>query len=102
MTAEDGNGDKGSQGCPDCPETPTWNDNIKDLFSTDVDIPHMKPVGIDLSSYDEVKESAQTIYDTLQPDSPWPGGHRMPKGGPYWTEDCIACFKKWMDTDFSE
>lgn len=95
-------GDKGSQGCPDCPETPSFAKDIVVLFSADPDITHMKQQGIDLSSYDEVKAAASTIYKTLQPKPPWPGGNRMPKGGPYWTDDCIACFKKWMDTGYSK
>ena len=91
--------DKGSQGCPDCPDKPSFKKDIAVLFS-DRDQDHMSSK-LDLHMYDDVKNNAELIYKTLQPHSPWPGGSRMPKGGPYWQDTCIDCFKKWMDTGYT-
>lgn len=94
-------GDGGSRGCPDCRSTPTWEDNIKELFSEKDQILWLGQ-GIDITNYDQVKGNADKIYQSLQPNSPWPGGSRMPKGGPYWTDDCILCFARWMITGFQK
>jgi hypothetical protein len=49
----------------------------------------MKPAGIDLSSYEDVKKKAQSIYARLS-------AKEMPCDGP-WSADSIQKFKEWMD-----
>ena len=53
------------------------------------DINHMKPQGLDLSSYDDVRDRADDIYDQVSngfmpPDQPW-------------SQDLIQLFRDWMD-----
>ncbi len=57
----------------------TFAADIRPLFR-DRDIKAMKPMGIDLSSYEDVKEHAQAIYTRLSAggmpcDGPWNDGH---------------------------
>lgn len=89
-------GDDGSKGCPNCPDTPGWDAGIKHLFSQ-MDVDHMKPPHhqVYLDNYDWMKipGNASDVYNRLLPSAP----QRMPLDGPYWTNDCIACFKAWMD-----
>ncbi len=62
--------------------------DIRPLFRSS-DIESMKPVGIDLSSYEEVKKRARDIYARLS-------AKNMPCDGP-WSADSIQKFKEWMD-----
>ncbi len=64
--------------------------DIRPLFRT-VDIDHMKPHGLDLSSYDDVKRHASAIYDQVSqsrmpppPDTSWPPNR-------------VQVFKTWID-----
>ena len=64
-------------------------------FSTDIrplfrpsDVESMKPTGLDLSSYEEVKKRAQAIYARLS-------AKEMPCDGP-WSDDHLKKFKDWM------
>ncbi|MGJ8677369.1 MAG: tyrosinase family protein [Akkermansiaceae bacterium] len=55
---------------------PTWYSDIRQLFTKD-DIDHMRSQGLDLSSYDVVKENAAAIYGqvasgNMPPGTPWP------------------------------
>ncbi|MGA2518520.1 MAG: hypothetical protein ABSG44_18475 [Thermodesulfobacteriota bacterium] len=61
---------------------------IRPLFRS-FDIESMKPAGIDLSSYEDVKKKAQSIYARLS-------AKEMPCDGP-WSADSIQKFKEWMD-----
>jgi len=63
--------------------------DIRPLFRDTPDVSAMKEYGLDLSSFDEVKDRAETIYSTLLDGS-------MPCDGA-WPEDRIAIFKRWMD-----
>jgi hypothetical protein len=63
--------------------------DIRPLFRDAPDVKAMKGMGLDLSSYEEVKTKAQAIYSTLEDGS-------MPCDGP-WPEDQVARFKRWMD-----
>jgi len=62
--------------------------DIRPLFRED-DIDTMKQFGLDLSSYDHVKEKAQLIYGTLADGS-------MPCDGP-WPKEQVALFKRWIE-----
>ena len=63
--------------------------DILPLFRDEPDIAAMKRFGLDLSSYEQVKEKAREIYGTLEDGS-------MPCDDP-WPKDRIALFKRWMD-----
>jgi len=62
--------------------------DIRPLFRPS-DIEEMKPNGIDLSSYEEVKRRAQDIYGRL-------AAKEMPCDQP-WSAADIDKFKYWMD-----
>jgi len=66
-------------------------------FATDVrplfrekDIKAMKAMGIDLSSYENVKKRAQHIYARLS-------AKEMPCDGP-WSENNVQKLKEWIDS----
>jgi len=63
--------------------------DIRPLFRDSPDVEAMKSFGLDLSSYDDVKDRAEAIYKTLDEGS-------MPCDGP-WPKEQIATFKQWMD-----
>jgi hypothetical protein len=63
--------------------------DIRPLFR-DSDIKAMKPNGIDLSSYEDVKKHAQDIYARLS-------AKEMPCDGS-WRADNIERFKEWMES----
>ena len=62
--------------------------DIRPLFRDDPDVEAMKPFGIDLSTYDDVRAQADNILARLEDgsmpcDEPWPQTH-------------IDRFKQWM------
>ncbi len=61
---------------------------VRSLFRS-YDIESMKPAGIDLSSYEEVKKHARDIYARLSAKD-------MPCDGP-WSDNDVQKFKEWMD-----
>ena len=63
--------------------------DISPLFRSH-DIESMKPFGIDLSSYEDVKKHAQAIYGRLS-------AKNMPCDGP-WSDDSVQKFKDWMES----
>jgi hypothetical protein len=63
--------------------------DIRPLFRDTPDVNTMKRMGLDLSSYDDVKEKAAAIHSRLQDGS-------MPCDGP-WPAERVALFKQWMD-----
>jgi hypothetical protein len=63
--------------------------NIRPLFRDDPDVEAMKAFGIDLSSYDEVKQHAAVIYERVADGS-------MPCDDP-WPKEQVAQFKQWME-----
>lgn len=66
--------------------------DIRAMF-TDLDVAHMKPKGMDLSSYDAVKKHAFAIYASVsQGTMPPPGWDEDP-----WTKEMCATFKSWQD-----
>ena len=62
--------------------------DIRPLFRT-FDVESMKPNGIDLSSYPEVKEHARSIYSRLS-------AKEMPCDGE-WSDANLQKFKEWME-----
>jgi len=66
---------------------PSFKADIKSLFRP-LDIDTMKPMGIDLSSYEGVKLSAEAILRRLEAkDMPCDGG---------WADASIDLFKRWI------
>jgi hypothetical protein len=63
--------------------------DIRPLFRDTPDVATMKNMGLDLSSYDDVKAKAAEIYSRLEDES-------MPCDGA-WPREQIARFKQWMD-----
>ncbi len=63
--------------------------DIRPLFRT-YDIESMKPAGIDLSSYEEVKKRARDIYARLSAKD-------MPCDEP-WSDQSMQKFKEWMES----
>lgn len=63
--------------------------DIRPLFRDTPDVKTMKKMGLDLSSYDDVKAKAEGIYSRLANGS-------MPCDGA-WPADQLAKFKSWMD-----
>ena len=71
---------------------PTWLGNIRYFFNSD-DIGCMKPRGIDLSSYTDVKSHAFNIYLQTQ-------NGNMPLGGPPWSANRVQTFLNWINTKY--
>ena len=69
--------------------TPSFAADIRPLFR-DSDIKAMKPNGIDLSSYEEVKKHAQDIYARLS-------AKEMPCDKP-WSDSQVKKLKEWMES----
>lgn len=72
-------------------EHPTWYGNIRTMF-TAMDISHMSAQGLDLTSYDEVRGSAGSIYGQVVAGN-------MPPGQP-WSADQAQTFLNWMTDGF--
>lgn len=72
-------------------KNPTWYGDIRNMFSQ-TDIDHMKNQGLDLSSYDDVTNSAGGIYGQV-------AGGNMPPGNP-WPQDWVNTFLNWMTNGF--
>jgi hypothetical protein len=65
--------------------------DIRPMF-TDMDVAHMKPAGIDLSSAGDVKKHADAIYATVS-------AGRMPppsSGEARWSAQMCETFKQWQ------
>ena len=63
--------------------------DIRPLFRDTPDVDSMKPMGLDLSSYDDVKAQAPAIYAVLEDGS-------MPCDEP-WPKEQVSLFKRWID-----
>ena len=65
--------------------------DIRPLF-TDVDVAHMRPIGIDLSDRASVAEHANAILETVTAGTmPPPGTSQR------WTGEMCETFKRWRD-----
>ena len=62
--------------------------DIRPLFRDDPDVEAMKPFGLDLSAYDDVKAQADNLLARLEDGS-------MPCDEP-WPQAQIDRFKQWM------
>lgn len=75
--------------------TVSFANDIRPMF-TDMDVAHMKPNGIDLSSDDDVRNNADDILKNVR------SGRMPPKtsGEPRWTNDMCDRFSTWMSQGF--
>lgn len=66
--------------------------DIRPMF-TDLDVQHMKPAGIDLSDFADVKTTADAIYSTVS------GGSMPPpaSGEARWSTEMCERFKRWVE-----
>jgi hypothetical protein len=66
--------------------------DIKPLFR-EIDIDHMKNAGFALDDHAFMSEpsNASLVLQTVEGNPP-----TMPPGGPYWTAEQVALFKKWI------
>ena len=71
--------------------------DIRPLFRP-VDIEHMKPMGILLDDFKYMSNSdnAQSVYDSLTGETQ----PQMPMNGPYWSQDKLDLFQKWMKNGY--
>lgn len=70
-----------------CTKAVTWSNDIAKLF-TAADIDHMRDHGIDLGSYDDVKDNAVEIYrQVYNKKMPKPGSGESP-----WSAQSIETF----------
>jgi|ERR1041384_2273415 hypothetical protein len=67
---------------------------IAPMFRT-MDVQCMRSRGVFLKNYNYMKDpdNANMVLSMLQPDA----DPRMPFGGPYWTDENIALFQKWIN-----
>lgn len=72
-------------------ESLSFAKDIRPMF-TDTDVAHMKPLGLDLSSFDEVKASADSIYKLVANGAMPPPA----SGGARWTPEMCERFKSWQ------
>lgn len=68
----------------------SFSADIRPLF-TDVDVSHMKPAGIDLSSRDSVATHAAGIFSTVSS-----GAMPPPSENRKWSTDMCDTFEAWM------
>ena len=66
----------------------SFEKDIRPMFRK-FEVDSMKPVGLDLSSYEQVKKAAKKVHGML-------AAHKMPCDKP-WSGEKIARFKRWMD-----
>lgn len=68
--------------------------DIKPLFR-EMDVDHMEPLGVSLDDYKYMSDAAgdhanaKAVLDTLKEQT-------MPPGGPFWTQEQLDLFSKWM------
>ena len=67
----------------------SFANDIRPLFRDTPDVETMKRFGLDLSSYEQVKDNAAGIFSTLEDGS-------MPCDGA-WPVEQLSLFKRWMD-----
>jgi hypothetical protein len=70
----------------------SFEKDIRPMF-TDMDVEHMKPFGIDLSSRDDVEANGDSIFETVSYGSMPPRN----SGEPRWTPEMCERFKAWRE-----
>ena len=74
----------------------SFGNDIKPLFR-EIDIKHMDAFGVQLDDYTYMSkpDNANAVLQTVEGDPP-----SMPPGGPYWTAEQVALFRKWIDEGY--
>lgn len=67
----------------------SFGKDIRPLFRDELDVEAMKPFGLDLSSYDDVRSQADNILARIEDGS-------MPCDE-VWPKERTGLFKQWMD-----
>lgn len=75
----------------DTPASPTYMQDIR-FFFRPVDVEHMGALGIDLSTYEGVKNNALKIYAHTAP----PNAQMPPEPEAKWSAERSAIFKQWI------
>jgi len=75
-------------------KNPTWMADIRFFFTQD-DINHMGMRGLDLATYEGVKENALRVLGATEPPDA-----TMPMGGEMWTQARWDTFKNWIVNDY--
>lgn len=76
----------------------SFDKDIKPLFRT-IDVEHMKPQGVLLDDYTYMSDAtgdhanAKAVLDVLT-------NKQMPPGGPFWPQDKLDLFAKWMSDGY--
>lgn len=70
----------------------SFEKDIRPMF-TDMDVEHMKPLGFDLSSRDDVEAGAEAIQMTTSEGTMPPRN----SGEPRWTPEMCERFQQWRD-----
>lgn len=73
-------------------DTLSFEKDIRPMF-TDMDVEHMKPLGFNLTSRDDVETAAEAIYMTVTEGTMPPRN----SGEPRWTPEMCERFKLWRD-----
>lgn len=71
---------------------PTWTGNIQDFFDSG-EIACMNAQGINLASYDSVKQHSTDIFEQTKSGN-------MPLGGTPWSANRVQTFLNWINTGF--
>ena len=68
--------------------------DIRPLFR-EIDLDHMGPMGVALDDYDYMSDpsNAQSVYEYLTGDQE----PRMPVGGPYWSQEQLELYSRWLE-----
>lgn len=86
----------------------SFADDISRLF-TEGDLICMSGFGVLLDSYAFMSDPAGSVEfadhanarNVLKRLLPEAGRRRMPKDGPYWSDEQVALFRQWMDEGFA-
>lgn len=82
--------------------------DIRPLFNTR-DLACMKRKGVKLDDYGWMSDPAgggdypdhangRMVFDWVRPDGNEP---RMPMGGPYWSDELVGLYQRWMEGGFA-
>jgi len=75
-------------------ESPSFERDIRPLFR-EIDLDHMGPMGVALDDYEYMSDAAnaQSVYEYLTGEQE----PRMPIGGPYWTQEQLDLYSRWLE-----
>lgn len=77
-------------------DNPTWYEHVRYFFEQE-DIEHMGQLGLDLATYDGVRNSASSIFFQTLP----PNGRMPPDPARKWSQERSDNFRKWIEQGFA-